>query len=269
MSKKPGTEPKSDWLPLGRGVFELYARKDPETLRDLADVLKTESGALDATIRPSSCIFSFHFFEKGSISVDGTPWAIVRDCSNSAEEDGSVLWKAHPASIRAAVCKATTLVWHKLIFPAFGRAVSQGHVNLYARLQRISAPLEPLPADVWPLLNVSDWQRGVAVGPEGTLYWAICVEIPSGEEPTTQRFRPAPKSRIREVIKDVYDTMEADRRRPPNIKELPRFVLPILEAEGFHASRRSIMQEGGAKEFASRRWPQGKRERGRVRNQWS
>jgi hypothetical protein len=59
---------------------------------------------------------------------------------------------------------------------AFDRAVSTGAVVLYARRQTVSADFEQLPTDVWPLLEVADWQNGAAVAPDGTTYWSIHVQ---------------------------------------------------------------------------------------------
>jgi hypothetical protein len=56
----------------------------------------------------------------------------------------------------------------------------------------VSARFKRLPADVWPVLQVLDWQNGVAVAPEGTAYWSIHVQAaaavirPTDEAPQTR-----------------------------------------------------------------------------------
>jgi hypothetical protein len=68
---------------------------------------------------------------------------------------------------------------------AFDRAVSTGAAVLYARTQTVAADFERLPADVWALLDVVDWQDGVAFAPDGTAYWSIHVQRPAVDVPPT------------------------------------------------------------------------------------
>jgi len=56
----------------------------------------------------------------------------------------------------------------------------------------------------------------------------------------------------------VYDTAEAEGRKPPNINELPAAVQPILQRKGFYASGRRIKQLGEREEFKRRRRPSGR-----------
>jgi hypothetical protein len=56
---------------------------------------------------------------------------------------------------------------------AFGRVIATRAAVLYARTPALTSPFERLPADVWSLLEIADWQNGVAVAPGGTRYWSI------------------------------------------------------------------------------------------------
>lgn len=91
-----------------------------------------------------------------------------------------------------AVRKATGLVWNQFFLRTFDRAVLLGSIVLHARPHRVSARFKRLPADVWPILQVSDWQNGVAVAPDGTAYWSIHVQPaavvirPTDEAPQTR-----------------------------------------------------------------------------------
>jgi hypothetical protein len=89
---------------------------------------------------------------------------------------GFVPWCAKDSNRYRAVREATGLVWRHFMLRAFDRAVSTGAIVLYARRQSVSADFEQLPADVWPLLQVVDWQNGAAVAPDSTTYWSIHVQ---------------------------------------------------------------------------------------------
>ena len=292
LAKKEWAEPKTEWLPLGRGVFGLYALQ-PGALRDCADVLKTESGASQTEINPVSCTFSFHFFDGRPHSVGGAPWKLLaelRDTVEAADEnDAAHLHRtdARPLKILIATYKATSLVWQKLMVMAFARAVSEGAVKMYARLQSVSAPLTQLPPDVWPYLIVADWQHGVADAPDGSRYWSVHVEIcaetvgrwliggPQRAHPDLDEMhqkvlsqverqnslpalKKAPTSAIHEAIRQAYSDAEIAGRKPPNIKELPDAVLPLLRAKGYRASGKRIMKLGRDPEHSRRRRPPGK-----------
>lgn len=70
--------------------------------------------------------------------------------------------------------------------------------------------------------------------------------------------KPAPEKDIRAAITTAYDAAQAAERKPPNIKELPAAVLPLLEECGYHASGRLIQHHGEAQEFKRRRRQPGK-----------
>ena len=70
--------------------------------------------------------------------------------------------------------------------------------------------------------------------------------------------KPAREKDISAAITAAYDAAHAAGRKPPNIKELPAAVLPLLEEKGYHASGRSIQHLGEAQEFKRRRRQPGK-----------
>jgi hypothetical protein len=70
--------------------------------------------------------------------------------------------------------------------------------------------------------------------------------------------KQAPRAIVVEAIKSAYDAADAAGRKPPNIKELPAAVRPLLEKKGFETSGRNIQQLGEAEEFKCRRRPPGK-----------
>ena len=70
--------------------------------------------------------------------------------------------------------------------------------------------------------------------------------------------RQAPRAMVQEAIKAAYDTTDAVGGKPPNIKELPAAVLPLLEQKGYGASARLIQELGGSPAFKVRRRLPGK-----------
>jgi hypothetical protein len=69
---------------------------------------------------------------------------------------------------------------------------------------------------------------------------------------------PAPPGIVIEAIRGAYDAAEAAGTKPPNIRELPAAVHPLLEQKGLRASGQHIQELGEAPEFKSRRRPPGK-----------
>jgi hypothetical protein len=217
MSKKQWLRPEADWLPIRQAVFifgvaegrtdaDFYDKPfdkltqaeivessiSPFSLRQLTTILEQKSGAHKAEINPTTGTFSFEFADKRV--EGGPPWAILeRPEKTSGKLD--------------AVRNATGLVWRQIMLRAFDRAVSAEAVMLYARMQAASAPFERLPADVWPVLNVADWQNGVAIAPDRTAYWSIHV-APSVVEQDVPVKRAGSRWPQRELalraIKEIY-----------------------------------------------------------------
>jgi hypothetical protein len=72
-------------------------------------------------------------------------------------------------------------------------------------------------------------------------------------ESQPRQLKRAPERIIIEAIGCAYDAAEAAGTKPPNIKELPAAVQPLLQEKGFHSSGRHIMQLGDREEFKRRR----------------
>jgi hypothetical protein len=70
--------------------------------------------------------------------------------------------------------------------------------------------------------------------------------------------KQAPRAMVQEAIKAAYDTTDAAGAKPPNIKELPTAVLPLLEQKGYGASARLIQELGSTPTFKVRRRSPGK-----------
>ena len=70
--------------------------------------------------------------------------------------------------------------------------------------------------------------------------------------------KQAPRATVEEAIKAAYDVADAAGDKPPNIKELPAAVQPLLEQRGYSASARFIQELGNAPAFKVRRRSPGK-----------
>jgi hypothetical protein len=172
-------------MPLRKAVFAFGIAEDTETvnigattLSELAKMLENKSGACQAEIDPAGLVFSFHFVDRGATVISGPPWGILEQLRELALNpdpglDGEALFDkegfvsisiSDEEATRAskqyrAVQDATGLVWRQYMLRSFDRAVSAGAVVLYARTQTVAADFERLPADVWALLEIADWQN--------------------------------------------------------------------------------------------------------------
>lgn len=70
--------------------------------------------------------------------------------------------------------------------------------------------------------------------------------------------KQAPRATVEEAIKAAYDVADAAGGKPPNIKELPAAVQPLLEQRGYGASAQFIQELGNAPAFKVRRRSPGK-----------
>jgi hypothetical protein len=167
----------------------------PFSTRQLTQMLKEKSGASRADVDLGTLTFSFSFLGNGSTLIGGPPWTILSedgagnpDLPVAAEAltnaEGFVRIDNEPAARQSnryrAVRAATGLVWRQFMVRAFDRAVASGAVLLYARPQSASGDFRRLPADVWPLLEVADWQNGVAVAPDSSVYRSIHAQPYTG-----------------------------------------------------------------------------------------
>jgi hypothetical protein len=150
-------------------------------------------------------VFSFFFTGNGSTLIGGPPWTILNDPGDAAVAtdppiDTETLTNAesfvrmddeqaaHQSKRFRAIREATGLVWRQFMLRAFDHAVSTGAIRLYARRQAVSAGYEQFPNDVWPLLEVADWQNGVAIAPDGTTYWSFTFSRQAKSEAVSTRW---------------------------------------------------------------------------------
>jgi len=206
----PGFE--TDCIPLSQAIFqfciednpaleELYQkplnqltesdiaelREAPLALGTLTKLLQKETQASKINIDPHKGTFSFCF---DSPVLGGPPWAILASVADTSAKDdprfnAEALFNkegfvtiadevaAHYDKRLASVHKATGLVWRQLMLGNFDRAISTNLVTLSARIQSATAPVQGLPADLWPILEVLDWQNRLARDPQGVFYYSI------------------------------------------------------------------------------------------------
>lgn len=210
----------------------------PFSVRQLTKMLEENTGARKAEINLTSFTFSFSFdFGGGASSMVGPPWALIeepRDTATSFDPglDAEALFNSEGfvriddeeavrhAKQLDAVRKATGLVWRQFMVRAFDHAVSTGALVLYARIQAVTALFEQLPTDVWPLLNVVDWQNGVAVAPDLTAYWSIHVRPALDHQAAAVRSatsrRPG-RNRAERAIAKIYPNGIPDPPSEPNV----------------------------------------------------
>jgi hypothetical protein len=165
----------------------------PPSRAELTSLLRERAGAREATIDAAQGNFSFDFYERGrgAQCIGGPPWAILAPPHSSIDHDprrdAEALFNKNGFGVRSAdeeeaaryakqshaVQEATGLVWRQYMLRAFDRAIAARRVLLFARIETAWAPFRQLPADLWPSLDVLDWQIGLAGDPGGGLYYAI------------------------------------------------------------------------------------------------
>jgi hypothetical protein len=256
-----------------------------ESLNELTEILKKVSGADTVEIDTNMSTFSFSFVDHdhGASCYGGTPWAILEDIrtikldprlEDEAVFDSGGFLKigdeeaARQASRLKAVREATSLVWRQRILRDFDRAVSMGAVTLYAR-PALSRGFVLLPADIWPQLEVIDWENGTAVAADGTAFWSI--HLRSAASPKAKRSLPtslknASEAMVHEAIRAAYDSAETTGRKPPNIRELSAAVQPLLKTKGYWASGALIERLGAEPRYHGRRRRPGKTWRSESRS---
>jgi hypothetical protein len=89
-------------------------------------------------------------------------------------------------------------------------------------------------------------------------WWAVASKGETQPSRSQVKLKPAPDRIVIDAIRCAYDAAQASGSKPPNIKELPAAVQPLLQQQGFSASGRHIQQLGEAEEFERRRRQPGK-----------
>jgi hypothetical protein len=201
MSMETWTEPQASWVPLKTAVFKFGISEEASassedqipamSIAELTNVLKEKCGASSAAIDVSTATLSILFSDGRTRSVIGTPWKLletireVHIVPNSGhthsvyldEEGNLVEGYEENAKRRNKVRAAIDLIWRQLMLPAFDRAIATETIALYARSHIASPHFQRLPAHVWPLLKVADWNQGVAMAIDNTAFWAIHAEL--------------------------------------------------------------------------------------------
>ncbi|MDA9529887.1 hypothetical protein [Bradyrhizobium sp. CCBAU 25338] len=188
-------------------VFQFGIEAPPHTLEYLADLLREEANAFKAEIHRENGEFQFDFTPGGggaSSSWGGAPWTLLGLPKIEPKPEADALFRkvgvvrvsdaeaTEHARRLADVRHATRLVWRGLMLPAFDRAVAAGQVRLYARIPSPLDDFQGLPADLWPQLEVLDWEHGVAVDLDGTLYRSIHAVDSALPSATVQVERSSP-----------------------------------------------------------------------------
>jgi hypothetical protein len=204
----------------------------PYSRRQLTKMLKDQSGAHDAEIDPNTSAFLFRFPSvsgSGASLLSVSPWELERkkrdlcpeprmDAEALFNKEGLVRISEEEAAFHEdqykSARKAARLVFH-LMLTAFARATSTKAVMLYAQVGAISAPFKRLPAHVWGLLEVADWESGAAIAPDNTVYWSIHADRQSAE--AKPHSRPQAGSKIADFVKKYIDGEKAAGQVPTMI----------------------------------------------------
>jgi hypothetical protein len=246
MSGGQSVGPKKTWLPLRRAVFAFGMTEDealaaihdrpflelskeevgsaaPYSRRQLAKKLKQLSGADDAEIDPDRSTFSFDF---SALAIGGPPWGFLdrpetvptdprADAESLFNKEGIVRISDEEAAFhqrqRESVSKATGVVFRQLMLRSFAQAVATSSIKLYAQIGSVSERFQQFPATVWPLLEVVDWNNGIAIAPDRTTYWSIHV---AGSGKAKGGFRQWSRSQIIAFVMDYFDRETAAGRTP-------------------------------------------------------
>jgi hypothetical protein len=170
------------------GVSTVRSELDQPTLQYLTELLRehADAGRADIDRDEGRFLFSFTRSSGGAACHGGTPWAILWEPDKSQKPKLSSRLKAplhnlgHDEAAEGArqsegVRFATDLVWRRFMLPAFDRAVNAGYVKLFARVPSVRDDFQTLPSDIWPQLEIIDWEHGVARDIQGALYSSIHV----------------------------------------------------------------------------------------------
>ena len=137
------------------------------------------------------------------------------------------------------------------------RTIAPGGQPIYIEGWRLYGLFRTIGEDI--LLSkeaVLDFARRHKLRPPS--WWSCASKGETQPSRSQVKLKPAPDWIVIEAIRCAYDAAEAAGTKPPNIKELPAAVQPLLQQKGFFASKRRIMQLGEDEEFKRRRRLPGK-----------
>jgi hypothetical protein len=233
----------------------------PLALDQLAEMLKARSGAREVQIDPHEGTFSFsaQSFSGGGSCTGGPPWAMLATLPDDADaqretkplpnKEGFVRISDEEAAREAerweAIRKEIGFVWHQFMLRSFDRTVSSNLVKLFARVESPTAPFVQVPADAWPVLDIIDWQNGIAIDPQGTLYYSIHAKgFEAKRAIQTARTSVADESRaIKALASELMSHPELTRSQAMSFCETAGYKL------GYHG-------------FQYRVWPKARRQAG-------
>jgi hypothetical protein len=132
--------------------------------------------------------------------------------------------------------------------------IPTGKIVVFARCP-ITASFRQLQPDVWAALKVTNWEEGVAVAPDGTVYSSIHFRAVDRE--SSGPLRKATRDEVSDEIAATYDEAEAKKTKPPNLSELPTAVGARLKKKGCTATKETIRKIGGLPRFCERRLKRG------------
>ncbi|OAE96745.1 hypothetical protein AYJ54_36305 [Bradyrhizobium centrolobii] len=217
------------------GVSKVAYEPELSTVEYLTELLRKSADASKVEIdrEGGRFLFAFTLSGGGAACHGGPPWAILREPDESLELNPrleallnnsglasdyeapyagfakiGVDEAAEGAGQSEGVRFATGLVWRRFMLLAFDRAVKVRRVKLFARWPSTNDDFQELPSDIWPFLDVLDWEHGVARDIQGALYSSIHVadsddDAPSiSDEPTA----PAYHLKIRQAVRELWPT---------------------------------------------------------------
>lgn len=256
-------------------VSKIRYEPEPPTVEKLTELLREYADATKAEIDREEGRFRFYC---GASCYGGTPWALLR------EPDESLKLKLAPrlASLLSDACEgsesprgfakvgddeaaesarifedarfATGIVWWQYMRPAFDRAVKSGRVTLFARWPSISDDFQRLPSDIWPLLEIVDWEHGVACDIQGTLYSFIHVAdyvsriaaSPTPDKSGGQSFEAQDRVLVEEMRALIT------RGEAKNVSAAARAVLPKAQKIGTDESAEERLRRAYGREYPTR-----------------
>ncbi|WP_354202356.1 hypothetical protein [Bradyrhizobium sp. JR4.1] len=162
----------------------------------------------------------------------------------------------HEGQQNKALRDVTGLVWRQYMLGAFDRLVADRRVKIYARAGSATDPLRRLPSDLWPRLEVLDWQHGVAGDPEGTMYYSVHA---SGSSPAA-----SPKQKA--IAADEKSAIEAlAKQLKLNHDMTSAEALSFCKSSQFRIGRRGfehhVWPEARDKAGLSRKAPAGRKKK--------
>jgi hypothetical protein len=218
------------------------------TLEDLAELLRERADASKVQIDREEGRFWFFFRSSrgGAVCEGGTPWEILWEPDDGSRKLNDVRLEALSKNSGLAIDEkapyegfakvgddeaaegarqsegvrlATGLVWRRYMLPAFDRAVKAGQVELFARWPLVGDDFRRLAADIWPLLDVADWEHGVAHDIQGTIYTSIRVAVTASSQSSEDDSGESMSPPLHQQICAVRNLLWPNGKMPPRIKD--------------------------------------------------